>query len=513
MTYTPRMTPRAHQATAITRSSGKPEHPSKLDVFAYLMEYGTGKSKVLLDEYGQYEDAGEADDLLLVAPAGVYLNWSKESDDPQLQGEMQKHLDPALYARMAIAPWRSGSREAKQRCRWLCGLRDRPRALLVNVEALSLKGNESRTLIREFLEGGRKTQAGYGGVVIKKRGIIGVDESTVIRGDSERSDFLTDVSELALARRIMTGLVTPNRPTDLFRQFRFLDWRILGFRTMDGFKSRHAIQRRATFEIGRGGFKPMLTVGYRNEPELHDKINPYSYRVRKDECLDLPEKIYLPIREVEMTKEQARIYTELRDEAIAELEAEAFVTAPMVMVRRMRLQTVLLGFVKDSEKVLHEIPSNREAALVETLEDHDGKAIVWTPYRESVERVVRALEKAFGPGCTAQWHGGNTKTRENEEIRFLKDEHCRFMVATPQSGGRGRTWIVASLACYMANSEDLEHRLNSEDRCHRDGLTHNVAYLDYAVTGTIETKKILALRKKIDMATIISGDSYREWLI
>jgi len=113
----------------------------------------------------------------------------------------------------------------------------------------------------------------------------------------------------------------------------------------------------------------------------------------------------------------------------------------------------------------------------------------------------------------AQFWGGNTATRGEDERRWLGDRECRFMVASQGAGARGNTWIKGSLVVYYANGSDLELRLNSEDRAHRAGLEHSVTYVDLMTRGTVDEKMIKSFRKKLDMATVINGDTYREWLI
>jgi SNF2 family DNA or RNA helicase len=87
------------------------------------------------------------------------------------------------------------------------------------------------------------------------------------------------------------------------------------------------------------------------------------------------------------------------------------------------------------------------------------------------------------------------------------------MVATQSAGGRGNTWVNANLVVYFSNNHDLELRMQSEDRSHRDGLLHAVTYIDLVAPRTVDEKILKSLRKKLNMATIISGENYREWLI
>lgn len=95
----------------------------------------------------------------------------------------------------------------------------------------------------------------------------------------------------------------------------------------------------------------------------------------------------------------------------------------------------------------------------------------------------------------------------------MKDPACRYMLATQGAGGIGNNWTVANLVVYYANNYDLEMRSQSEDRCHRKGQINRVTYVDLVCPGTVDEKIIDALRRKIDMTTMISGEMYREWLV
>jgi hypothetical protein len=465
---------------------------------AWLMEYGTGKTKIVLDEFGEREDADDIQDMLVLTSKGVYLNWRDT--------EMPEHLSDELRERAVVAAWQSGSARARGAIEKLLATRDprRPRVLLVNVEAMSSVDRAMNTC-REFLE--------------QRRVMCVVDESTLIKGwDSTRTKRITELGQLAAARRICTGLVTPNSPMDLFSQFYFLDWRILGFRSFYGFRARYAVLKQAEFFVGlddRGAEKyrkATVTVAYRNEDELQHKIQGYSYRVLKSECLDLPEKIY-EFHDVELTDEQRRVYAELRQFATAELGTGDHVTATMVMVRMLRLHQVLLGHVRDETGVEHPLRSNRTPELLKILGAHAGKAIIWTPYDYCVREISEQLKKEFGPQSTARFWGGNPRTREEEEKQWKTDPACRWMVATQSAGGAGRTWIQANLVVYYGSTHNLEHRMNSEDRAHRRGQRNVVTYVDMMARGTVEEKIVAALRRKLNIATLISGDDYRKWLV
>ena len=54
---------------------------------------------------------------------------------------------------------------------------------------------------------------------------------------------------------------------------------------------------------------------------LEYKLKHFSYRVRKKECLDIPDKMYIQ-RHVDLSDEQNKAYQELKILAIAKIQDE-----------------------------------------------------------------------------------------------------------------------------------------------------------------------------------------------
>jgi SNF2 family DNA or RNA helicase len=218
---------------------------------------------------------------------------------------------------------------------------------------------------------------------------------------------------------------------------------------------------------------------------------------------------------VEVTAEQKKMLKEIKHFGHATIgDTGKFVTTDMIIKKITREIQICCGYViDDEERVLHEVPENKTKALLEVLEEHTGKAVVWVPWRAPLAKIVDRLTKEYGARSVAQFHGGNTRTRGQEETRFLSDPECRYMVATQGAGARGNTWVVADLVVYFASNYDLEQRDQSEDRAHRIGQTKSVTYVDLITQGTIENKVIENLRKKIDLATLINREEYRKWVV
>lgn len=553
VTYQSKRKPRVRQAEALEKIAGK-------RAFAVLMGLRTGKTKVVVDDFGRMVADGSVADLLVVAPGGAYIPW---------RDAVLADLPDAIVRGAMIFTWVSRRAKTKvfqaERDKFLSHAG--PRVLIVNVEAISAV-QAARDLVVGFLQ------------QRQRRNVFVVDESVTIKSpDSRCGTFCVEVAPLAWYRRIMSGLVSPRSPLDLWNQFRFLDPRILGFSNFVAFRSRYAKVKqvcmlpnrviRAKFQRATGfgqqltpaelqrkvlavdpsanpsGMSPekmrqflatMVEVmprdeaieatlrlghyiqtvpvidGYENVEELRDKIAPYSYRARLEDCYDMPPSDY-SFRDVEMTDEQRRLYAEIKENATAQLRSLDHVTATHVIVQMLRLHQVLCGHVRDEGGKLHEIPEKRTAAIVEFLADYDGKATIWCSYDHDVRRVSEALRREFGDDSVARFWGGNVASREEEEVKFKLDPGCRFEVATPDAGKYGRDWSVANLVIYHSSKNNLDHRQQSEDRVKADGKTTPIAYVDFRVRGTVEDKIVRCLRDKIDMAAVINGDEWREWLV
>ena len=474
--------PYKHQLTALEESWHKKE-------YAYFMEMGTGKSKVLIDNIAILYDKGFIDSALIIAPKGVYKNWSEL--------EIPKHLPEHIPHRtVAWAP-----NPNKQQKEDLISLFENTEDLVffvMNIEALSTK--KGCSFAEKFLT--------------NKTALFAIDESTTIKNNSaQRTKSAIKLSLLAKYRRILTGSPVTKSPLDLYSQCAFLNEDLLGFSSYYAYRNHFAILQKRS--IATHSFQQI--VGYRNLDELKDILKHFSYRVLKQECIDLPDKIYLT-RSVELTLEQKRIYKELKDYALAELgELGSFetVTTSSVITQILRLQQVLCGFTRSDAGGIITIPNNRITELMSVLEETEGKCIIWAHYQYDIRSLVAQIAKIYGEDSVASYYG-ETPPDERQGIvtRFQDLESpLRFFVGQPRTGGFGLTLTAANTVIYYSNSYDLEIRLQSEDRAHRIGQTNKVTYIDLCVAKSIDEKIIKSLRAKINIATQILGEDYKNWLV
>ena len=483
--YEYKMKPYEHQEKGLKMSWNK-------DVFALFCEMGTGKSKMLIDNIGILFEQGLIEAALIVAPKGVYKNWQRS--------ELPRHMPDRILEKTDIIAW-SPSMSMKVQKELELGLKKdgRHKIFVMNVEAFST--NKGTMYASKFCQ--------------THKSLMAVDESTTIKNKSaQRTKNITKVGQKALYRRIMTGSPITKSPMDLFSQCAFLDTKLLGYSSYYSFQGRYAKTLRRS--VGSHSFSQV--IGYQNLDELSSKLEEFSYRVLKKDCLDLPEKIYIK-RVVEMTDPQATAYGFMKKLALAKLINDSgdmtTVTATNVLTQLLRLQQICSGSVNDDEGNTTTLPTNKLAELMNVIEEVDGKVIIWAVFTEDIKRIANELNDEYGEGSAAMYYG-DTSAEERQDIveKFQNpDSRLRFFVGQPRTGGYGLTLTEAKTVIYYNNVFDLEVRLQSEDRAHRIGQRNPVTYIDLVTENTIEEKILKALRDKIDIATLVMKEEYKEWLM
>lgn len=486
MQYEFQTKPFDHQKTAIAKAWQKA-------YFAYLMEQGTGKSKVLLDDIAIQYEMGRIDQAALIPYKGVYAEWATK--------EMMQHW-PERH-KSAIHLWQ-GMNTVRERKAWerFLARDDVFKFFIINVEAFQ-SGTKAIRAMEEFAESGRTLGA--------------IDESSRIKSHkSVRTKSLLRLSSMFNIRRILTGTVSPNDPGDVFTQFQFLQPGLLGHNSYYGFRKEFCVEKEIEVDsFNKAGHaikrKINIIVGAKNESELSRRMEPWRYRVLKNDCLDLPDKIY-QVREFDLDPDQARVYADIRDFATAELGEGSFVSAQQAITLLLRLHQTSCGFTVDEDGVEHWLGDSRIKACMDITEDTDGKIIFWSGFRTPLRKLVEALRKRYGQEAVVEYHGDRNLAQRREAIDAFQSGKARFFVGTQQAGGMGITLTAASTVVYYSNTFNLEHRLQSEDRAHRIGQRNNVTYYDLVARGTADRHIVKSLRKKFDIAARIQGDDIREWL-
>jgi SNF2 family DNA or RNA helicase len=339
--------------------------------------------------------------------------------------------------------------------------------------------------------------------------MLAIDESTSIKTPTtNRTKNILRLRSLAKYRRILTGSPVTNSPLDLFSQCQFLGSWLLKTDSYYDFRSRYAEMR----TINLGSHSTNIVVGYRNLGELSKLIEPFSMRVLKDDCLDLPEKTFMK-RQITMTPQQEKVYKAMKKYAMAQLEGKAL-TTNNVMVQLMRLHQILCGHFTADDGTIQDIPNHRVTELMEILSEVEGKVVIWSHYQRDIETILKAIRKKYDRDDIVVDYYGKTsiEDRQNNIKKFQEDDNCRFFVGTTQTGGYGITLTAASTMVYYSNGYDLEKRLQSEARIDRIGQKYPMTYIDIVTEDTIDIKVVKALRKKLNIATDIMGEELKAWI-
>jgi len=476
MNYKFKTKPYAHQLTALEKSWNK-------ENYAYFMEMGTGKTKVLIDNVAMLYDKGKIDSVLIIAPKGVVKTWYEQ--------ELPVHL-PDHIENVSVLWQPNITKTQQEKLDSLFEIDTALHILIMNVEALSTeKGVKFAT---KFIN--------------SHKAMMAIDESTTIKTPTaRRTKNIIKIGLDAKYKRIMTGSPITKNPLDLYTQCEFLDPWLLDFASYYAFRNRYAEMK--TMHIR--GRSIQVVDKFQNLGELSDIVKQFSYRVLKEDCLDLPPKVFIK-RHISLTPDQKKIYEQMKEQAIAHLNGKV-TTTMTVLTQLMRLHQITCGYVTADDGTTQQVESNRLNELMSILEDTDGKVIIWANYQLSVGEIIQKIIKVYGPESYVHYYGLTPQEDRQDFIRkFQNDPKCRFIIGTPQTGGYGITLTEANTVIYYSNGYDLEKRLQSEDRAHRIGQKKTVTYIDLIAEDTIDEKIVEALRKKINIASEVMGEELRDWI-
>jgi len=476
MNYKFKTNPYIHQMNALEKSWNK-------ENFAYFMEMGTGKTKVLIDNLAMLYDKGKVDGALIIAPKGVVKTWYEQ----ELPTHLADHIDNVTVL------WQANITKGQQeKLNSVLQNETSLHILIMNVEALST--DKGVNFARKFL--------------LSHNTLMAIDESTTIKNPSaKRTKNIISIGKQAKYRRIMTGSPITKNPLDLYSQCEFLDPWLLDFTSYYAFRNRYAEMK--TMHIH--GRSIQVVSEFKNLGELSETVKTFSDRVLKEDCLDLPPKNFTK-RHIVLTHDQRKLYEQMKKAAMAVLNGKV-TTTMTVLTQLMRLHQITCGHFTADDGTTQLIENNRIKELMNILEETDGKVIIWANYQRDVNLIIKNVVEKYGKGSIVDYYGLTPQEDRQDNIRkFQNGPECRFLIGTPQTGGYGITLTKANTVVYFSNGYDLEKRLQSEDRAHRIGQKKNVTYIDLIAEDTVDEKIVEALRKKINIASEVLGEDLKEWI-
>jgi superfamily II DNA or RNA helicase len=487
--------PFAHQRECLEQGGNK-------FVYALLMEAGTAKSRIIIDNAAWLFDRGVITGLLVSAPNDVAAQWLEE--------QIPLYMPERIKVRAAL--WDADSKRAERLCaELLLPVAGRLHVLAVNHEAFATA--RAVRLFRKFLQ--------------THRSMFVLDEAHDFSNPkAARVKAVLELGPLAPVRRILTG--TPfEKPFDLYTQFEFLDPRILGFASHFAFRHHYAVFAKEfvtkTLRDKRTG-QPVKRLieyeslqHYQRLEELWSRVAKYSYRKALAACADLPPKLYIKLP-THLSAAQQALYEAIKAQGFALLAAaeqgkpvklldvgvlddeeliEAVrqggnkITAAIKLVTTLRLQQCMGGFCTDDERTVRCTEGKAEdIPRVQATRDYalqclagPGKVIIWAQFRAELEALAAVMQAAGA--ATVMIHGGVVGKERAEAIEAFKapKSTVRVLVAHPYTMGTGQNLQVARTLIYYSNGWRWVKREQSERRAHRVGQTGTVRVVDLQARG------------------------------
>ena len=327
-------------------------------------------------------------------------------------------------------------------------------------------------------------------------GLIIADEGHRLKdGTSRQSKAMHRLADRADYRLLLTGTAITNKELDIYSEYRFAAPQVFG-------KSFYAFRGRYFYMGGYGGYVPV----FRKEmtDDFLEKLHSIAFRVRKDECLDLP-PITDEVRSIDREPKAMKLYRQIEEDSYAELR-DSEVTVFNVLTQILRLSQITGGHLTDDDKSGHVVSTAKLDALediIDTMREEGKKLVVMARFTAELDDIENLLRKKNIGYAVVR---GGVKDRAEEVRRFQQDDDCRVFVGQIQAAGMGLTLTAASTMVFYSLDYNMANFDQAKARIHRVSQKENCHYIYLCCRGTIDTKVLKALRGKIDLAKALVDD-------
>lgn len=467
----------AHQEAVLTISKD-------LKSFGWFLETGTGKTIVAIENIKYLKETGKINFAMIAAPKIVC--------EAVWEVELWKYFKCMPYRLFKWVGSMSGT--DSHTMNWyvknikdIREMSDRLPILLVNIEAFS------HTKIFKMIDE----------VLRETNNIVIIDESTTIKNPkTKRTKGLLTLAGYCNYKRILSGFPILKSPEDLYTQVKFLGNGLIPFQSFYAFRNQFCnLKHMGKYDV---------TIGHKNLGMLGDMIKPFSIRITKKECLDLPDKVRTK-RYIEMTPEQDTMYKQMKEQSYVLLEnTQKQVFATTFLAQLSKLQQIANGVLIQQRET--NLPCYKYDYLLDILENEiPDQCVIWFSYITPLARAMMAISKKFGPGASKAIHGDIPQHERVLALKAFQDRRCRYLLANPATAMFGLNLTCCSYSIYFCNSTSLEHRIQSEDRLHRIGQVNKATYIDLVTKGTVEDKILEKLQKNHKVGAEVLNDEWKEW--
>lgn len=331
----------------------------------------------------------------------------------------------------------------------------------------------------------------------QKYDVIVLDEAHAIKNrTSRRSSFLLKLATRAKYRYILTGTPISNGQLEnIWALYCFLDPYISRGRVYSRIFQDHLNK------VGKGEYKGSYyefqdrycilnmyhkPTSYINVRELQDLINEYSYRVKKIDCLDLPEK--LPDEIVYVDLKEKTLYKKLhKDSAILEYE----ILAENPLSRLVKLRQLVSGHIKLESGTVISTGCEKSQILRDIIEGYedDKKLVIFAEFKFSIRTIEEILDSMSIKYVTLDGDQKNKSVWRS----FQADERIRVIVCQYQTAAAGIDLYASDTIIYYEPTLRSNLLEQSRDRIHRRGQVNRCSYIHLITKGTVEVDIYRAL--------------------
>lgn len=304
---------------------------------------------------------------------------------------------------------------------------------------------------------------------IGKFDLVIVDEAAVLRNPTtQRFKVFRKWMELNPSTRLwlMTGTPTPNDPTDAWALAKLVNSPYCT-------KTYTAFREQVMMKISQWKYVPRP-----ESVEIVKHILQPAVRYTRDECFDLPETI-IQTRQVELTSEQKKHYTQMLRHFTTELTTEGTITAVNEAVKIQKLVQIACGVAYGDDGQIIQLDCTPRVNLVkEVIEEAGEKVIVFVPLTGTLHMLERELSKHFTVGVV----NGEVPKSQRDTIfyNFQHSKDPQVLIAHPATMAHGLTLTTASTIIWYGAINSNEVYVQANGRIERIGKKHvsNVIHIE-----------------------------------
>lgn len=410
------------------------------DSFALFMDQGTGKTITMLHHLSYLIEKGKVKTCLIICPKAVMGSWERDIEKFDNKDSLNEVITVINYDKV----WRTD----KYYHEWDCVVLD-----------------ESH--------------------FIKNRG-------------ARRSKFILRLATKSQYRYILTGTPIGNSQLEnLWSQYVFL-YPVMNrgnvkskiFGTYYEFLDKYCYLNQY--------YQPYK---YHNVDDFQEIMNEHCFRITKEECLDLPDKLPDEIYEISLQNKQ--LYKDLIKNSV--IKKYDFV-ADNPLVKRLKARQMLSGYIQVGDEI-EEIKCEKQKALVEFLDNWNKKLVIFAQFTHSIDVICKTLKDLKIKYITLDGRQKNKSIWRD----FQSDDSIQVIVCQYESANAGVDLYAADTILYYEPTERSVTLEQSRDRIHRIGQTHKCSYIHFITKGTVEEAIYKTLQKHCDFSDDLFNEYIKEY--